>query len=523
LAEAPTTNAFERLQFVRNAFYSKVVAAGAGRPVDVPPGRVADLLEGKEGTPYEITAAEALLARWAGVPSRLGYGWYGGKTSEPGRFSIRPRHGATWLEAYFEGVGWVPIIGTPPRAKPSTSTAEKNEDPAVRPADQLALIVYVPVEVRGVEQVYSAVRFWLSVVVPAVAGAAVLVALLPVPLRRARRMRRRRWAATRGARGRIALAYGELRDALFDLGVGRPSDTPLELLGAVAEDAEHRELAWLVTRALWGDLARDLQPADAEAAEEMARSVLRRVRRAQPVMTRLLAATSRASLRHPYDSDMPPGLGFGRTRRRRSRRTVLGVGAAVSALLLLAGTAMASTDPFSRPNRRGTRAGSDARAAQVLPDQLALQGGPPVSLVREREAEESFARAGGAGLVTEGRVFSVHVGAGIEASVQLGALRSAPGGPRRLRQGVLRAIGGGRFQPTRIGGQRVFAAGLPEQRIILWFAPDSSRYVLLVARRTYPDTDALFSSVLAAARGRAEQAPGFVEVPVPDVRRGAET
>lgn len=510
LAEAPTTNAFERLQYVRNAFYSKVIAAGAGRPVDLPPSRVADMLEGKDASPYEITAAEALLARWAGVPSRLGYGWYGGEADGAGVYSVRPRNGATWLEAYFDGVGWVPIIGTPPRAKPSTSTAEKNEDPTVRPADQLALIVYVPVEVRSVEQVYSAVRFWLSVVLPVAAGLVALVAFLPVPLRWVRRVRRRQWVAGQGERGRVALAYGGLRDALADLGVGRPTDTPLELLGAVAEDAEHRELAWLVTRALWGDLARDLQPADAEAAEEMARSVLRRVRRAHPWSARLLAATSRASLRHPYDPDLPDGL-----RWRLGRRPVMAGGLAV---VVAAGLLVV---PSSRQERTGIQPVTVARTG--WPGDLVLRGGPAVTLVRETGAEGSFARPGSDGLVTDGRVYSVHVGEGIEASVQLAALRPAPGGAARLRRGVMQAIGGGRFQPARIRGQRVFAAALPEQRIVLWFSPDSSRYVLLVARRTYADTDALFTSVLAATRGRADQPAGPPDIPVPDPRRGALT
>ena len=39
-----------------------------GQPV----AKVDDMLNGGEATPYQITAAEALLARWAGVPSRPG-------------------------------------------------------------------------------------------------------------------------------------------------------------------------------------------------------------------------------------------------------------------------------------------------------------------------------------------------------------------------------------------------------------------------------------------------------------------
>ena len=33
------------------------------------------MLAGGEATPYEITAAEVMLARWAGIPARIGFGF----------------------------------------------------------------------------------------------------------------------------------------------------------------------------------------------------------------------------------------------------------------------------------------------------------------------------------------------------------------------------------------------------------------------------------------------------------------
>src|SRR5207302_8939866 len=49
---------WNRLQFVRQAFYSKVVASGPGIPVDLPASRVAQMLDGGDASPYEIVAAE---------------------------------------------------------------------------------------------------------------------------------------------------------------------------------------------------------------------------------------------------------------------------------------------------------------------------------------------------------------------------------------------------------------------------------------------------------------------------------
>ena len=77
LGQAPT-NPFERVQFLRARLYEKVIAAGSGVPVDINAARVVQLLGGAEATPFEIVATEALLARWAGLPARIGYGFSGG-------------------------------------------------------------------------------------------------------------------------------------------------------------------------------------------------------------------------------------------------------------------------------------------------------------------------------------------------------------------------------------------------------------------------------------------------------------
>lgn len=304
LTTAPS-NPFDRLYAVRKALYDKVVAAGSGTPVDVAPSRVVDMLKGGEATPYEISAAEALLGRWAGLPCRVGYGYYGGLPSSEGFVEIRPKHGSTWLECYFEGYSWVPIIGTPPQAKPSSKTSSKNNDPNIKPTTNFDLLVYVPESKETFLQYFDYVRYWLVVSLPFVLVLGLMAFLYPGPIKVLRTLRRRHWANETGFGARMAVAYCEFRDKCTDLTVGDPSATPLEFLQFLERDQEHQELAWLVTRAWWGDLDRDLREDDAASAERLARSLTKRFVSAQPVLNRFLAFSARSSLVEPYTREVP--------------------------------------------------------------------------------------------------------------------------------------------------------------------------------------------------------------------------
>ncbi len=325
LMDGAPPNQWERLQYLRARLYEKVVAAGSGVPAPVRPERVEEMLGGAEATPFEITAAEAMLARWARIPARIGYGFHRGELVQDA-WEVRPRHGANWLEAWFPGRGWVPVLGVPPRARASLSSDAKNRDVLTRPSDELTLEIYIPLVKQNPLLLYIVIRYWLLVASPFIATGALLWAFYPALLRSLRSRKRRRWARARGARDRIAVAYAEFRDAANDLNAGDPYDTPLEFLERIAPDDEHEEMAWLVTRSLWGDLSRGITDEDVEAASTMARSLRRRLTRAQTGLTRLLALTSRRSLREPFDPSMPnvwPRLALravlrGALRRRRT-------------------------------------------------------------------------------------------------------------------------------------------------------------------------------------------------------------
>jgi hypothetical protein len=525
--------AYERLQFVRTHFYDKVVAAGAGNPVDLPPARVDELLEGKDASPYEITAAEALLARWAGVPSRIGYGYFGGEP-KGGRIEVRPRHGAMWLEAWFEGRGWTPIVGRPPRAKSSLKPDIKNDDPTIRPTEELAAVVYVPIRLARLTVLYRLVQFWAARVIPLMALLGLVLFLYPAAVKVLRAIRRRRWAHRHGLRARVAAAYAEFRDAAIDLNIGHPALTPMEFTAVTEDDQEHRQLAWLVTRVLWGDLGRDLSQDDVERAEDWARSLRRRLLGAARFTPRTVALASRASLVGPYDDEIPnlwwraslprrAGNALRRawraTRFRRRSRSVPGAAVIVVLLGIIGGGLLGACarDVDLSPGAPGA-----AAARPAMPKVPAAVSGFRFEL--EPRGAKAFASAAKASLVSGGELFAIKGADGVVGgTLQVAAFKPGlRGRERETRDGVLQSIGHGRLRLQRLGDARVYVLRLPEQRLLLSFAPDGRSYQLLVASRDLADPEQLFVDLLAAQRGEQPVSLAKTGVAPPvDPRRGA--
>lgn len=305
LQQAPT-NPWLRLDFLRNKLLRTVVASGAGSPDKIEPERVGELfVEDAEATPYEIVAAEAMLARWSGVPSRIGFG-LDSVNAEDGVLTVRPRNSAQWLEVYFEGYGWVPLIGTPNQAAANLdSDPNARFDPLIQPSDDVAVQVFVPFELDDLDQLYQRLRRLLIRWLPALVGAIATLVAAPFFMKVWRRTKRRRWAAGLGPREQIAVEYAEFRDLATDLSVADIYSTPLEYLYEVRDDAEHAEFSWLVARALYGDLARTVTQVDVRAAARMSASLRRRLLRAQPAQSQILALISRASIAQPFTTEVP--------------------------------------------------------------------------------------------------------------------------------------------------------------------------------------------------------------------------
>lgn len=304
--EAPTTSLWEQFDYLRNWVLENVTAKGLGTPVSITPDRVADMIAGTQvGTPYEIVAAQAMLARWIGLPARIAYGFDGGdKVNDV--LQVRPRHGAAFVEVYFPGFKWLPVIGTPRRAEPTVGSdpSLQNQQSGILPSDDLAVPLFLPLVVAPESVVGKQVAMTSLVVFLTALGLYLLWASHPALAKLRLRARRRDAALRAGIRARVALAYTEWRDYAADLGFSYPTDTPLMFLDRFVDDPEHTELAWLATRVLWGDLRDQLQPEFATVAEELSRSLRRRLGATQPASVRLVGAISRLSLRHPYGPEV---------------------------------------------------------------------------------------------------------------------------------------------------------------------------------------------------------------------------
>jgi len=479
LRKAPQAS-YARLQSLRAELYKSFTAAGQGKPTDVSADRVVELLAGGTGNPYELTASEALMARWAGVPARIGVGYYNGKVLDDGRLELRPVHAVTYLEAWFGDFGWVPIVGTPPRAQQSLSNSSRNNDASIQASPELGINVYLPVRQDVRLPLYAYARYYLLRALPLVAAAGLLLLVYPVVLKRVRRRRRAAWAAGRGPAGEVAVAYCGLRDSMIDLALPGRGTTPLELVELVQPDEEHEELAWLVTRGLWGDLRQDLTEDDAASARRLAASVADRLVKAQPETARLLAAVSRASLRSPYSVEVPNAWWQVRLRGRlrlprpRSvvRRLQPGVATALVAALSLLTLGGCSSGRPERPE-----------PTVAFPTRLAPTAIAGLQAHEEAKAAEAYLQGAKDRnvILSDGKVVSFSRHGLVQAALQVAQLKK---GYVSSDDEVVRAIAKSVGDVEQLDPERdhdLYALVDGAQRIYLWF-PTVKSMALLVVR-----------------------------------------
>jgi len=104
----------------------------------------------RSGYCQHFSGAAALLLRLAGVPARVATGFAPGQyDSERRVWQVRDLDAHSWVEVYFEGVGWVPVDPTPsegPAAIPPTvdplqaDTEDPPRSPVPTPAGAVALV-----------------------------------------------------------------------------------------------------------------------------------------------------------------------------------------------------------------------------------------------------------------------------------------------------------------------------------------------------------------------------------------------
>ncbi|MBT8043415.1 MAG: transglutaminase domain-containing protein [Verrucomicrobiae bacterium] len=84
----------------------------------------------KRGYCEHFATAAAMLCRTLGVPSRIAYGWSGGRLyKDQNMFVFRAKDAHAWTEIKLKGYGWVVFDTTPPDSEdtPATHSAPDNE------------------------------------------------------------------------------------------------------------------------------------------------------------------------------------------------------------------------------------------------------------------------------------------------------------------------------------------------------------------------------------------------------------
>ena len=102
------------------------------RPAPGEPGQVPlehFLFDTKAGYCQHFSGAMALLLRFGGVPARVASGFSpGGFRRRQGEWVVRDRDAHSWVEAWFDGIGWVTFDPTP-TATPARSLIAAIADP----------------------------------------------------------------------------------------------------------------------------------------------------------------------------------------------------------------------------------------------------------------------------------------------------------------------------------------------------------------------------------------------------------
>ncbi|MGH3738301.1 MAG: transglutaminaseTgpA domain-containing protein, partial [Micromonosporaceae bacterium] len=129
-----TSNPYDRALAIYNHFsaengfrYSTRVTRGSSGSA------VVDFLDNKVGYCQQYSVAMTWMLRTAGIPARVAIGFTQG-VREPNGFNVRNRDAHAWVEAYFEGFGWVPFDPTPASSVANSVRLPWAPNPYVREA-----------------------------------------------------------------------------------------------------------------------------------------------------------------------------------------------------------------------------------------------------------------------------------------------------------------------------------------------------------------------------------------------------
>lgn len=250
---------------------------------------LAKFLQVKSGYCVHFSAAMAVMAREAGIPSRIGVGFAPGTATGQSvevngqqltEYMVDGRAAHAWPELYFEGLGWVPFEPTPSRGRvpdyaqpPSTPSGEDNSDLLPPPMPSTPVVPDRPAPPPvGDGQTSSSSGFDPSLLLFPLLGLAVLLVLAVPALSRAALRRRRLFGAPTPAS-----AWTEFQESAADYGWPRAAnETPRRFASRLtdaglvgAPGPEFASLLHAYERSSYGPpgTAPELAPGQAEAAE----------------------------------------------------------------------------------------------------------------------------------------------------------------------------------------------------------------------------------------------------------------
>ncbi|MDE3723149.1 transglutaminaseTgpA domain-containing protein [Nocardiopsis sp. N85] len=176
--------------------------------------------QGGGGTSEQFASAFALLARAAGLPSRVVVGFGPGDDAGDGARTVRTGDAVAWGEVYFEGFGWVPFSVTPgeegedaPEETSTGSAGEDDDEEAERQGAQGGGADDSAGRSPGREDSWTRPALF--------AGGALIVLASAIPT--ARLIRRWRRLRSGPPERRVLGSWWELRDALRQCGVPLPA------------------------------------------------------------------------------------------------------------------------------------------------------------------------------------------------------------------------------------------------------------------------------------------------------------
>jgi hypothetical protein len=266
------------------------------RPHGLPP-LVDFVLRTKQGYCQHFAGSMALMLRLLGVPARVAVGFTSGSRRD-GVWTVTDYQAHAWVEAWFDGWGWLPFDPTPGRgAFSQTYTVASNSADAVlrlggRPFIQQGTTPARPSEIGGQNGEGTGGSLWPALLL---AGSAAVVGSLGLV-----KWLRRRWRyRTGGPRAIASAARAELADRLTDQGVRLPVPATLADVtrGLRSIGLNGTSFAGAAARARFGP-----PPLASRAAEDTRRelrSLVRAFRTSLPLQRRVRGFLSLRSLRQP--------------------------------------------------------------------------------------------------------------------------------------------------------------------------------------------------------------------------------